>query len=234
MIGILLALQVNNWNNQRLQVEKETQYLNILIEDLNRQLNLIESQIKHELKMAANCEEALRLIQEDPINIEELNKMLYNSGRKSFVVAKALFEELKYSGNLSIISNAELRNDIMSYFNDADFIEKGISNNNDKWVDGFDQFLLNNVFIDWSYNSGETTISTQFKDFDLSLDVEKHENMDEIIKSELKDERLKARLYNNLIYRGKNSKFHVLLLKVFENKTAILITKIKDQIQINL
>ena len=41
MVGILLALQVNNWNNNRIDAKREASYIKNIERDLNNQLKAI-------------------------------------------------------------------------------------------------------------------------------------------------------------------------------------------------
>lgn len=48
MIGILLALQVNNWNNNRIDSKREVGYIKNIERDLKNQLKAIDIQIDFE------------------------------------------------------------------------------------------------------------------------------------------------------------------------------------------
>lgn len=60
MVGILLALQVNNWNNNRIDAKRETSYIKNIERDLNNQLKAIQLQIDFESEVADNCINALK------------------------------------------------------------------------------------------------------------------------------------------------------------------------------
>jgi sensor domain CHASE-containing protein len=48
VIGILIALSINNWNQSQKEKQIETQYLNNIVRDLNEQLNSIDTQMQTE------------------------------------------------------------------------------------------------------------------------------------------------------------------------------------------
>ncbi len=67
VIGILIALQINTWNEGLVNKKKEKEYLNNLIEDLKTQENLVNTQIRHEATMRGNCEKALEYLNAEKI-----------------------------------------------------------------------------------------------------------------------------------------------------------------------
>lgn len=226
VIGILIAVQVNNWNIDKNNRKIEGEYLTNLVNDLNDQLNLINDQKLHENDRLTKCEKALKLIQEYPVNIEELGNQVLIIGRKTFIVPKASFEEIKNSGNLSLINN-ELRNEIMKYYQYSEYIEKAISNININWVDNFELFLLNNVYNDLGRNQEKLRLS-DFSNYDMTINAVPFKDSQAIIKTELDDPYKRIKLHNNLISRARVSKLNISFLKDYEGKTEILLNKIKS------
>ena len=86
VIGILIALQINTWNNQQIDRNKEQEYLQNLVEDIKAQLHLVNAQIIHEKKMKSKVEKALVHINSGQISADSLNEYLADITRKSFVV----------------------------------------------------------------------------------------------------------------------------------------------------
>ncbi|MFT7158339.1 MAG: hypothetical protein ACI8Q1_003370 [Parvicella sp.] len=60
MIGILLALQINNWNSDRIDSKKETRYLHSLIRDLESQILQIDYKVERELLGRKHMEHSWR------------------------------------------------------------------------------------------------------------------------------------------------------------------------------
>ena len=111
MVGILLALQVNNWNNDRANRAKEAKYLNGIRADLQIDLiNLKEFMADKDIKASSSL---LLLDMEDPITAAEIHRTdsiiwrvfiwrTYNPSTKTM-------DELVGSGNLSLIRNDSIK-----------------------------------------------------------------------------------------------------------------------------
>ncbi len=112
MIGILLALQVNNWNNRRLETTKEQTILKNLRSDFNANItefNRIYSATEDSYISSISL---LEIIKDDsdinPTEIDSLINSIIN-GFYSLDLNAASIDELKNSGSLSIIKDSELR-----------------------------------------------------------------------------------------------------------------------------
>jgi len=112
MIGILLALQVNNWNIQRQERILEDQYLNRLRQELLENMESIDSQRKWE----KNQESSARLllsslnISQSNVTSQTLSKAIIRSGwtHNRDLITKVL-DELVIGGNIRYIRNSQLR-----------------------------------------------------------------------------------------------------------------------------
>jgi hypothetical protein len=120
VIGILIALQINNWNENRLDRKQEYQYLVRLREDLQFEIGLMTDAIRH----ADNRIAAVRLLEEAAANpeiaIERPNVMalaLETVTWRSFPKISAfVYTELQGTGHLSLIRSEALLRDIAAYY----------------------------------------------------------------------------------------------------------------------
>ena len=118
MIGILLALQVNNWNNDRIEANREQTILRNLRSDFKdniTELNRIYDGTEASYRSAVRI---LEIIKDDgPINPEEINSLLNSivNGFFSLDLNAASIDELINSGSLSIIKDVELREQISGW-----------------------------------------------------------------------------------------------------------------------
>ena len=115
MIGILLALQVNNWNEDRVLQNQERQTLRSLQSELQVNVEILDGCLQ-EVNMVMVYGDSLRKYlgpDISTISIDSTNKWLGEIGstRRCKVVTNVL-EELKSSGNLSSISNIDIRRKI--------------------------------------------------------------------------------------------------------------------------
>jgi len=118
MIGILLALQVSNWNQNRINSQKESLLLKELHEEFsNNQTQLYEVIRNHELAMKSTR----YVISQFPINPDEIDlvsfqKGMINWGRHyTFNPSQGVVKSLINSSSFDIISNHELRQLLVSW-----------------------------------------------------------------------------------------------------------------------
>ncbi|WP_242156380.1 DUF6090 family protein [Aestuariivivens sediminis] len=126
VIGILIALSINNWNEERKQRQKEMINLIAIKGDLENDLNI---EFIPGINVYAEKNKALRHLNEFYVNKKTVPKdslLKYfrnNYGEWYFILNKGAFENLKSTG-IDIISNDSLRNKIISiYGNDYPEIE---------------------------------------------------------------------------------------------------------------
>ena len=116
VIGILIALQINNWNEARKTRNKELNYLSNIKSDL--QLNIAELQEYIDVR-TSRIESANIIIEHfegKPLtNLDEFNNHAVNiyTWRK-FYQNNNTFQELTNSGNLALISNDSIKNTLLN------------------------------------------------------------------------------------------------------------------------
>lgn len=115
VIGILIALQVNNWNEQRKLADKEEQLLTQLKEDIEMLLNELETDIAF-TQQKIEWTDSLLFHQknEDAEDWQSLFDKNYMSTAQVFP-SRASYENIKSIG-LEVISNPELRNKITDLY----------------------------------------------------------------------------------------------------------------------
>ncbi len=112
MVGILLALQVSNWNQQRIATQKEE----LLLEALNKEFVKNKAQfegviVRHERALASTQ----FAISQFPIDPETINLDTYSAGMGSwgqwstFNPTQGVIRSLVNTSSFELISNPELR-----------------------------------------------------------------------------------------------------------------------------
>ncbi len=121
MIGILLALQVNNWNGQRMDRKNETQFLKRLHSDILWDMDILSEN----LARLSSKKERLQQVRKIFENKEILNKdSLFYLLERSAVMGtdlredrrKSTFEEMVTAGQLQIIQDVALRNNVARFY----------------------------------------------------------------------------------------------------------------------
>ena len=139
VIGILIALQINNWNEDRKDSIQEKKYLLRLVEELDIDLDNISSAI-NALKNRKQRAKFLMKTIENPQLVEDsanyFVKSIEYAGYTSFpVISDNTFEEVKSSGKLSLITNESIRGALQQYYswtskrNQYNFIREDIQLN---------------------------------------------------------------------------------------------------------
>lgn len=125
MIGILLALQVNNWNEYRKSQQAKRLYVNRLISDLKADVNAFSFHLNSAKSKANDGKYIMTVINDNKpiVNDKIFVLRLQNVGRV-FVPKKAnnTFLDLQGSGNLKLFKDVSLVNEIRKYYiSDVDF-----------------------------------------------------------------------------------------------------------------
>jgi len=127
MIGILLALQVNNWNEQR-KLNNEEQHL---LEDLLSEFNVNLENLKINMLINQNNQKAVidlldmiqkKEIKENTNKLDSLFMVVFSYG--SFNTTSGVLNEIINSGKLRVIKDATLRNNLTQYSGKIDNIEE--------------------------------------------------------------------------------------------------------------
>jgi len=126
VIGILIALQVNNWNKNKNQKVEEHNALINLKQDFSYNKKQLDSLI---LKTNFFVEISLETLNHTgakpkPKSEDDFNKLLSNlATTPHYYPQNGFWDDLINSGRLSIISNAQLRNKLSSWKPALDYIK---------------------------------------------------------------------------------------------------------------
>lgn len=131
VIGILIALQINNWNEIRKLKTQETTYYCQLIDDLKADI----ANIDITTKSLKDRQVATRRVLTNLLKIQEkkdtlLSDYLPSIRSKSFVPTKAAIKDITSSGKLENLTNQVHKNAILSYYVQQDVNLKIIEGNN--------------------------------------------------------------------------------------------------------
>ena len=164
VIGILIALQINNWNAQRLNQKKEQGYLLEIKSNLETDLLQIDKVLTFNKDKADKIMECFVEFQNIGTSTTTSNEIL---GRRLGVIGsfetlnpnRLGFENLQSAENIELISNSDLRKQILDYYSSD--LESGTQN---RMVD------VSRAFID--YIAPKTTTKELMQRFyKLNLDL---------------------------------------------------------------
>ncbi|SMC39569.1 DUF6090 family protein [Cellulophaga tyrosinoxydans] len=134
VIGILIALSIDNWNDTAKSKSKVSKYLsNIEAEIISDSLFLENSWFRNRNKKIECLEVAKQFVMGTYIPKDTLlfiNNVGFGgiNSRASFTGSSRTYNELVSTGNLSLISNDTIRDQIVKYYSNKVFTDEYVSN----------------------------------------------------------------------------------------------------------
>ena len=133
VIGILIALSINNWNENNKKEVIEIQFLETLIADLKSDTIYFNRRIKDSKNEIDNYQLYVKRAYEEQNTTDDFKKLIglvdYNSG--SVVFKNSTYLELINAGQLGIFKNRELKNNIIALYKNYNIKEAHIREFND-------------------------------------------------------------------------------------------------------
>ena len=120
VFGILIALQINNWNQLQKDKEQEKEYLIRLQSDLEKDTASISIQLRI-VQSKAKILKHLLHGEIDSVNYEtwEINNIGVSRYRDPPLLNRNTIDDLLSTGNLRLLSNIELKEQIFDYYSTA-------------------------------------------------------------------------------------------------------------------
>ena len=118
IVGILIALQVNNWNEERLEQQQIKEYAQAFIRDLERDISMTSSivrQMRLTLDRVGTLSDYARRGELDQLSNLDLYYLTSGTGYRPYQWNRSAVDQLKSSGALRKIKNSELVNKITAY-----------------------------------------------------------------------------------------------------------------------
>lgn len=159
VVGILIALQVNNWNQLNNEKILEKEYLSSLLQDLDFDINSYRTTIRSDSSKVENARLLLQKFKQAETWTKDdlantFREIAINANMK---VQRVTIDEIKSSGRITLIRNKELRLHLMTYYAN---LEKtlSVSGYNNETAQDWIQLLLK-----------ELDINSMFQAFDLNI-----------------------------------------------------------------
>lgn len=118
VIGILIALSINNWHRERLNIKLEKRYLEDLVNDLKQDSVILQDLFKEaELTVIAK-DSIYKVINEPDFQLDSLPYYFTRQwiNYRTFSPSKTTIEEMKSSSHLAIVRNDILRKQIVNIY----------------------------------------------------------------------------------------------------------------------
>jgi hypothetical protein len=121
VIGILIALQINNWNENQKSKKIENEYLVKLYDDISLMQKMYNDEIKNYPKTINSAEKGLKYLESKgeriDLKLDFTNTLITHQTLKSYPEINTTFNEMINLGVLARIKNEELKSNISSVYN---------------------------------------------------------------------------------------------------------------------
>lgn len=122
VIGILIALQINTWNEQYKKNVEEKALLSGLIQNIDQDIRNLKALKKEDSIYLIANKTLLSAFKNDAIKTDKsflkLN-IIKGAFSSSFNPTQTIFNEMKFSGKISYISTDSIRNKIQKYYDNS-------------------------------------------------------------------------------------------------------------------
>jgi len=118
VIGILIALQVNNWNETRLEQKRIKQYAKSLVQDLKNDIDMLLVSQFQAKKKYKDIDSLRRYINQTPysnLSKTDLYVLAHDIIYRPYKWNRTTINELKNSGGLRYITNDSLQKKLVAY-----------------------------------------------------------------------------------------------------------------------
>jgi len=194
VLGILIALQINNWNEQNKANELEAEYYCRLLEDVQQDKEQIAALILRSEERLKASNQAVRLLLNERSNKVEVGHQLALSISAIYTDFKpnnSAFEDLKSGANLNIIKDKSIIKALNTYFNNLESLKSIIKINGQNAVDIY-------YAHDNSFENGKTPASMLYGRFKQGMESDVY-NAVAIDTTEVISSDMKNRLYNEAL-----------------------------------
>lgn len=235
VVGILIALQINNWNEDRLERKVEYEYITSMLADLREDSRRIDDATEGNVILLNGLDSMLGLLSEMSDDEAQLRELFKHSVVHTYWYLRVDFSEstmsqLKSSGGLRLINDKVVREAMLTY-------DKGLEDCKHQYEEIVHYFHVNE--------------ETQKQIFDLSLGKDAYVLLEQDYLKMLepltafdplisngqylidKEPKLRRRYYNDILfYRTTLNNINVFLLVQKELATT-LIQLIQERYEIN-
>ena len=148
VIGILIALQINNWNENRKDRANESVYLKELLKDfeINLQKSIeVTSRIEEVIPSLSGLLEQSAL--ENPtISLDSINNAFkFLNSMPAYSSTDRAYNNLIGSGDFKLITNSDIKNAIADYYKYLDILKLVQNTHEMQLVNAFQPYIMENL-----------------------------------------------------------------------------------------
>ena len=146
VIGILIALSINNWNEEHKKSINEVEYLSNLLDEFNTNQETLNTIIKNHKFVKLKTKKLSELMKPNPeiIAMNKLDTLMYAMMYHPKFIAHT---SLMFSDKLELVNDYKLKNDIAYWKLTYDEYNYGLKINYDQYLNHTHQFIKENYQI---------------------------------------------------------------------------------------
>ena len=133
VIGILIALSINNWNDKKKNDETELLYYNRILEDFELDKKLIdELKQKSDYRIELSKKTLLDLDSGTKDKHQIINQFILSGRSEVYQPRNVTFKDLISSGNLKLINDITIKNSLIQYYSELENKQFQLKQNRDE------------------------------------------------------------------------------------------------------
>jgi hypothetical protein len=166
VVGILIALQVNNWNEDQKEKKIQIGYLKRIHADMQKDTTYLRQKIQRAQDEQQSYYDFIHSMYEVQSTKEDFTKLFSSAvwDADDLILQDQTFAEISTSGKLELISDDQLKKSIIDYYRNYTITGKHITEMNNTGIDLLQFFAP----IMWKYYDGQPSdVFDQEQMFDL-------------------------------------------------------------------
>ena len=236
VIGILIALAINNWKENQKILNQEITYLNNLRDDLETQINMLDVYIDYENIIIDHSNDIIKHYElnngfNDMDSIfPKLNDL---TTRWTFTNTNTTLIQMLNSNQINIIQNKKLKEELIDFNQQIDLFTRNTNINNTNLVDNLTTgaFIATGGFA--SYGNSKRMVA-KFNDFypfqnKLIDDIDLKKTIIQVIN----EPKNKLEIINKIAYRNTISSLQKSGNKAIKDRAVQLLKLLNEEINLN-
>jgi len=232
VMGILIAIQVDNWRENMANEKTVANYYTLIENDLNDQMFEIEAQVKSELEILRESEKLIESYIKNSgfVTDSEYSSAIGNINNwRTFIKIDPAFEQLLATGDVQLISNQDLKKNTFTYFHQLRKVETIITENHKILESYFAPLMLrvsNHSLPNFQNELYKKIVTLGYVPANIEEILSGMSELDDFIQENVKKDNVKLELYNAIKFRYRISAVHLSYLEDLRSRTELLKKKI--------
>ncbi|WP_370476486.1 DUF6090 family protein [Tamlana flava] len=236
VLGILIALAINNWNENRKLHNQEIIYLNNLKNDITAQIQMLDVYIDFENIIIDQTNDITKHyeLNDGFKNMDSIYPKLHDlSVRWTFSNANTTLLQMLNSNQINIILNRQLKEELITFNQQIDLFTKNTNINNTNLIDNFTTQTFIEIGSYASYGNSNRMVQ-KFNDFYPFVTNKVRDSELKNISTEIINEpKNRLELINKVVYRNTMSNLQKAGNQSLKERSKQLLRVLEEEIELN-